>query len=252
MRHVWRASGPHLYQKELVCHSSHASISSLDTRRSLVRRVSRRHVPRVACARVGREHRRVAHDLHEAIPSWPIRLKLHLGHLARGVGRAPRHLPRSPDLACGGTSAPAHLAHLGWLPHSREAHAVPTDGCCWRYERASEPAETLLHVTGPERGVCACIGRPHASRHIMVTLDLQNGLAWQRCWDQQCRRETGGGGYIKARHALGLLPDGLELAAAHRLLGWVCDLQHPRSRLNARCSLMSLHMIVFTTVGIGR
>ena len=46
------------------------------------------------CARVGCEHRRVAHDLHEAIPSWPIRLKLHLGHLARGVGRAPRHLPR--------------------------------------------------------------------------------------------------------------------------------------------------------------
>ena len=142
MRHVWRASGPHLYQKELVCHSSHASISSLDTRRSLVRRVSRRHVPRVACARVGREHRRVAHDLHEAIPSWPIRLKLHLGHLARGVGRAPRQsspppalLPDLPsllaaaplrrltrptshlytDVACGGTSAPAHLAHLGWL-----------------------------------------------------------------------------------------------------------------------------------------
>ena len=206
MRHVWRASGPHLYQKELVCHSSHASISSLDTRRSLVRRVSRRHVPRVACARVGCEHRRVAHDLHEAIPSWPIRLKLHLGHLARGVGRAPRHLPRSPDLACGGTSlcagspgpprtciltllAAAPLRRLTWPTSAgsrtpdREAHAVPTDGCCWRYERASEPAETLLHVMGPERGVCACIGRPHASRHIMVTLDLQNGLVWQRCWD---------------------------------------------------------------------
>ena len=91
-----------------------------------MRRVSRRHVPRVACARVGCEHRRVAHDLHEAIPSWPIRLKLHLGHLARGVGRAPRHLPRSPDLACGGTSAPAHLAHLGWL---REATSSKRASC---------------------------------------------------------------------------------------------------------------------------
>ena len=144
MRHVWRASGPHLYQKELVCHLSHASISSLDTRRSLVRRVSRRHVPRVACARVGCEHRRVAHDLHEAIPSWPIRLKLHLGHLARGVGRAPRHLPRSPDLACGGTSAPAHLAHLGWLREATSSKRASW-GACWHL-CASSPGPPRLAV----------------------------------------------------------------------------------------------------------
>ena len=39
----------------------------------------------------------------------------------------------------------------------------------------------------------------------MVTLDLLNGIGWQRCWDQQCVR-TVRGGYVKARHALGCLP----------------------------------------------
>ena len=250
-----------------------------------MRRVSRRHVPRVACARVGREHRRVAHDLHEAIPSWPIRLKLHLGHLARGVGRAPRqgrHLPRSPDLACGGTSAPAHLAHLGWL---REATSSKRASCLreaplrrltWPTSAGSRTPEkrtpfrptaaagaTSARRSRPRR--CSTSRGPSAACARASSARTRRGISWSRstcrmAWRGKdagissagARRAAVGTSRRGTAHALGLLPDGLELAAAHRLLGWVCDLQHPRSRLNARCSLMPLHMIVFTTVGIGR
>ena len=72
----------------------------------------------------------------------------------------------------------------------------------WRYERAVSPPEVYLHVTGAERGVCAHVGRTHSSQHVMVSLDLLNGLARQRCWDLDCVCMTGRL-YVKARHALG-------------------------------------------------
>ena len=65
--------------------------------------------------------------------------------------------------------APAALAPLLSWASARLREQGAGAAASWRYERASEPAETLLHVTGHERGVCACIGRPNASRHIMVT-----------------------------------------------------------------------------------
>lgn len=76
----------------------------------------------------------------------------------------------------------------------------------WRYERADDPAEALLHVDGTQRGTCHHVGRCHAGQHVMVTIDLNNALAWQRCWDQSCRRALGNGLFIKARHPLGSVP----------------------------------------------
>ena len=78
----------------------------------------------------------------------------------------------------------------------------------WRYERASSPEEALLHITGDANGVCAHIGREHTSWHVMVTVDILNGLAWQRCWDHRCVRVVAAdGAYVKAKHALGAVPE---------------------------------------------
>jgi hypothetical protein len=77
----------------------------------------------------------------------------------------------------------------------------------WRYERASSPEEALLHITGDANGVCAHIGREHTSWHVMVSVDILNGLAWQRCWDHRCVRVVAAdGAYVKAKHALGAVP----------------------------------------------
>lgn len=78
----------------------------------------------------------------------------------------------------------------------------------WRLEHATHPAEVLLHLTGTERGVCSHLGRAHQSQHIMFTLDLLNGLAWQRCWDQRCVR-TLPIGYVKAKTPVGSVPSSL-------------------------------------------
>ena len=78
----------------------------------------------------------------------------------------------------------------------------------WRYERASMPAEALLHITGSARGVCAHIERAHTSWNTMVTIDILNGIAWQRCWDQECVRVVSERAYVKARHTLGAVPEG--------------------------------------------
>ena len=69
----------------------------------------------------------------------------------------------------------------------------------WRYERASMPAEALLHITGSARGVCAHIERAHTSWNTMVTIDILNGIAWQRCWDQECVRVVSERAYVGRR-----------------------------------------------------
>ena len=39
----------------------------------------------------------------------------------------------------------------------------------------------------------------------MVTIDLLNALAWQRCWDRSCVQQLRRG-YRKARHFVGAVP----------------------------------------------
>ena len=75
----------------------------------------------------------------------------------------------------------------------------------WRYEHTLEPVERLLHLVG-SHGHCHHIGRAHTSHNVMVTVDLVSGEAYQRCWDPTCIIKLDGGGYMKARHALGCVP----------------------------------------------
>ena len=46
---------------------------------------------------------------------------------------------------------------------------------------AEWPEERLLHLVA-RGGRCAHVGRAHHSNNVMLTVDLMNGLAFQRCW----------------------------------------------------------------------
>lgn len=84
--------------------------------------------------------------------------------------------------------------------------------CCsdrilmWEYVRTEHPPEQLLHITG-EGGQCHHINRRHAQQNIMLSIDLQNGVAYQRCWDRGCIVfEKSGRGYTSAKHLIGTVP----------------------------------------------
>ena len=101
-------------------------------------------------------------------------------------------MPRLPHpaLRCraGGdvASAPPSLArYILWASEKLAALGAGAPAR-WRYECGVCLEEAYLHITGSKRGVCAHLGRPHTHQQIMVTLDLCNGFAWQRCWDQRC------------------------------------------------------------------
>ena len=65
-------------------------------------------------------------------------------------------------------------------------------------------------AASPRRGGrCAHVGRPHHSNYVMLTVDLMNGLAFQRCYDHQCVVRLPGGGYRKARTFVGEVPAAL-------------------------------------------
>ena len=76
----------------------------------------------------------------------------------------------------------------------------------WQVVRAEWPPEALLHLTGVG-GRCAHVGRQHASENIMLSIDLNNAIAWQRCWDAECAMRLASGGYRKARALVGMVPD---------------------------------------------
>ena len=77
----------------------------------------------------------------------------------------------------------------------------------WRYERASEPFEVLLHLTGTG-GCCPHVGRAHSSQAVMMTVELLSGAAYIRCWDQTCTVKLPAGGHVKARQSVGCAPSG--------------------------------------------
>ena len=65
-------------------------------------------------------------------------------------------------------------------------------------------------AASPRRGGrCAHVGRPHHSNNVMLTVDLMNGLAFERCYDHQCVVRLPGGGYRKARTFVGEVPAAL-------------------------------------------
>ena len=73
---------------------------------------------------------------------------------------------------------------------------------------AEWPEERLLHLVA-RGGRCAHVGRAHHSNSVMLTVDLMNGLAFQRCYDHQCVVRLPGGGYRKARTFVGEVPAAL-------------------------------------------
>ena len=76
----------------------------------------------------------------------------------------------------------------------------------WEVVRSEWPEEWLLHLTA-RGGCCAHVGRAHrAGNNIMLTVDMMNGLAWQRCFDHACVVRLPGGGYRKARSFVGEMP----------------------------------------------
>jgi len=103
---------------------------------------------------------------------------------------------------------PAPFGALGrWAAaHLQELGCGSVKG--WQVVRAKWPPEALLHLTGVG-GRCAHIGRQHASENIMLSIDLNNAIAWQRCWDAKCVVRLASGGYRKARALVGVLPDEL-------------------------------------------
>ena len=107
----------------------------------------------------------------------------------------------------GAHNVPEALRRLWTLASTLLSAQGGGDAARWRFERASAPAEVLFHVDGTQRGVCAHVGRCHVGHHIMVTCDLLNGIAWQRCWDRECTCAVKGGGYVKAKHYVGSIPE---------------------------------------------
>ena len=114
--------------------------------------------------------------------------------------------PRVTRRRCGKGLPPKPLDGLGQWGAAELARrgAAPAS---WRYEVAEWPTERLLHLVGCG-GRCEHVGRQHASENIMITIDLCNGIAWQRCYDRACRVSVGRG-HRKARHLIGVVPSHL-------------------------------------------
>ena len=133
-----------------------------------------------------------------------------------------RHVTAMPLLDCPGFAHPRVRTRSGAGLPPAPMDAVGRWGAAllercgatlasWRYQAAEWPTERLLHLVG-SGGCCAHVGRRHRLENIMVSIDLLNGLAWQRCFDKQCRVEVRRGrlcGHRKARAFLGSVPAGL-------------------------------------------
>ena len=46
--------------------------------------------------------------------------------------------------------------------------------------------EELLHMTSSDTRLCSHMQREHKHQRVMITVDLLQHAAWQRCWDPEC------------------------------------------------------------------
>ena len=129
----------------------------------------------------------------------------------------PKH-PFVRSFCSGGGSPPGVLAALGaWAVTEFGRWAARLGGgggsgaACsirkWHYVRSEHPNERLLHLTAHGTRYCFARGRQHASQHVMLSLDLIAGIAYQRCWDAvDCVEVVRGGVTLKCKHRLGRPP----------------------------------------------
>ena len=72
-----------------------------------------------------------------------------------------------------------------------------------RYEYSEKEAYVHFTLNRSYASYCHCIGRPHSEQNIMISIDLFDGIAYQRCWDRSCKdSETKG----SAKHILSCQP----------------------------------------------
>ena len=75
--------------------------------------------------------------------------------------------------------------------------------CSARYEYSEKEAYVHFTLNRSYSSYCHCIGRPHSEQNIMISIDLFDGIAYQRCWDTSCKdSETKG----SAKHILSCQP----------------------------------------------
>ena len=71
------------------------------------------------------------------------------------------------------------------------------------YEYSEKEAYVHFTLKRSYASYCHCIGRPHMGQNIMISIDLFDGIAYQRCWDTTCKdSETKG----RAKHILSCQP----------------------------------------------
>lgn len=71
------------------------------------------------------------------------------------------------------------------------------------YEYSEKEAYVHFTLNRGYASYCHCIGRPHSEQNIMISVDLLDGIAYQRCWDKSCREPVTKG---SAKHILSCQP----------------------------------------------
>jgi hypothetical protein len=89
------------------------------------------------------------------------------------------------------------------LPDAKQNGPVFLDA---RYERSKDEAYVHFTISRCFSSHCNFVGRAHKQNNIMVSIDLVSKVAYQRCWDVQCRDPERGN--RKARQTLSTPPPG--------------------------------------------
>ena len=71
------------------------------------------------------------------------------------------------------------------------------------YEYSEKEAYVHFTLNRGYASYCHCIGRPHSEQNIMISIDLFDGIAYQRCWDRSCKDSVTKG---CAKHVLSCQP----------------------------------------------
>lgn len=126
--------------------------------------------------------------------------------------------PQHPFIRCmlkGSGSPPSPFKQLGdWAVRqfNEWPNCIGGTPCSvkhWKYVRSEHPTELLLHLTANGTRYCFARGRQHRSQRVMISFDLLQRHAWQRCWDPDCEAlvsTADASTRMKAKHELARPP----------------------------------------------